>query len=77
MDTTGERIFVLYKEVSFIQLGFLFFLICHIIARREINNTLQLLLMQQENRQLTDTFNTRILLIVLLEYIDLLQFYKL
>ena len=32
----GEITFVLYKEVSFIQ-GFLnYFLICHIIARREI-----------------------------------------
>ena len=41
-DTIGEIKFVLYKEVFFIQ-GFLnydIFLICHIIASREINNIL-------------------------------------
>ena len=32
---------------------------------------------RSKNIQLTDTFNTRILLIVLLECINLLQFYKL
>ena len=49
IDTFGEIKFVLYKEVSFIQ-GFLNYdmilLICHIIARREINNILQLMPMQ-------------------------------
>ena len=41
-DTIREITFVLYKEVSYIQ-GFIF-LIGHLIARREINNTLQLLM---------------------------------
>ena len=50
------------------------FLICHIIAGRE--NTI-IAIIADAVRILTGTFNTRILLIVLLEYIDLLQFYKL
>ena len=47
-DTIGEITFVLYKEVSFIQ-GLLndIFNLSHIIARREISNTLQLLMLMQ------------------------------
>ena len=44
MDTIREITFALYKEVSFIQwfLNYDILLICHITARREVNNISQL-----------------------------------
>ena len=66
MDTIGEITFVLSKQVSFIQrfLNYDIFNLSHKRNKQYIADA----------GQLTDTFNTRVLLNVLLEYINLLQF---